>query len=180
MTYLIVSQDELYHHGIKGQKWGVRRYQNPDGTLTAAGKARYHTESLQTSGNENSLLRRYGSGDFGLINYNRYQNKQEKASFDRARKAESRGNHGMADKHLESARTFQKQNVARDRYLADTSTGKLVAQRLLLGGVGSGVYQNARARGETRVQAWMQAGLSRTVLPLGLALDQELAKRMKY
>lgn len=32
---------ELYHHGIKGQKWGIRRYQNSDGTLTAAGKERY-------------------------------------------------------------------------------------------------------------------------------------------
>ena len=32
---------EFAHHGIKGQKWGVRRYQNPDGTYTAAGKKRY-------------------------------------------------------------------------------------------------------------------------------------------
>ena len=32
---------ELYHHGIKGQKWGVRRYQNPDGSLTERGKLRY-------------------------------------------------------------------------------------------------------------------------------------------
>lgn len=31
----------LCHHGIKGQKWGVRRYQNPDGTLTDAGQKRY-------------------------------------------------------------------------------------------------------------------------------------------
>lgn len=30
----------LYHHGILGQKWGVRRYQNYDGTLTTAGKKR--------------------------------------------------------------------------------------------------------------------------------------------
>lgn len=30
----------LIHHGIKGQKWGIRRYQNPDGTLTAEGKRR--------------------------------------------------------------------------------------------------------------------------------------------
>ena len=33
--------DKLQHHGIKGQKWGVRRYQNPDGSLTDEGKQRY-------------------------------------------------------------------------------------------------------------------------------------------
>lgn len=36
-----ISKGELYHYGIKGQKWGVRRYQNDDGSLTPSGKKRY-------------------------------------------------------------------------------------------------------------------------------------------
>lgn len=42
MDYAIVySENYLAHHGIKGQKWGVRRFQNADGTYTAAGEVRY-------------------------------------------------------------------------------------------------------------------------------------------
>ena len=40
-TPYVSPASELYHHGIKGQKWGVRRYQNEDGSLTAAGRQRY-------------------------------------------------------------------------------------------------------------------------------------------
>lgn len=37
----------LQHHGIKGQKWGVRRFQNTDGSLTAEGKKRYSVNDYQ-------------------------------------------------------------------------------------------------------------------------------------
>lgn len=37
-----MTGNELQHWGIKGMKWGVRRYQNEDGTLTSAGKKRYN------------------------------------------------------------------------------------------------------------------------------------------
>lgn len=43
MDYL--RMHELYHWGIKGMKWGIRRYQNPDGSLTEEGKVRYGGDS---------------------------------------------------------------------------------------------------------------------------------------
>lgn len=45
---VLISEDGqpyISHHGVKGQKWGLRRYQNPDGSLTAEGMRRYNTDS---------------------------------------------------------------------------------------------------------------------------------------
>ena len=50
---LVHADDEgayLAHHGVKNQRWGVRRFQNPDGSLTAAGKLRYSDGSLTEKG----------------------------------------------------------------------------------------------------------------------------------
>ena len=54
--FLYYSANELYHHGILGQKWGVRRYQNEDGSLTAAGKSRY-------SGSDQKVVRDQSNSD---------------------------------------------------------------------------------------------------------------------
>ena len=59
---------ELYHAGIKGMKWGVRRYQNKDGTLTDAGKKRYYREADSAGYKEEGYGgRRYKSSKKGKV-----------------------------------------------------------------------------------------------------------------
>lgn len=48
--------DELQHHGIKGQKWGVRRFQNADGSLTTAGKQRASATKKRTDAKNRGTL----------------------------------------------------------------------------------------------------------------------------
>lgn len=50
--------DILMHHGVKGMKWGVRRFQNKDGTLTAAGKKKYNRDSDKFAKSSARLIKR--------------------------------------------------------------------------------------------------------------------------
>lgn len=49
---------ELYHHGIKGQKWGVRRFQNEDGSLTSNGRQHYK-KNTEVKSNMHERRRKY-------------------------------------------------------------------------------------------------------------------------
>lgn len=61
---IFTYRQELYHYGIKGMQWGVRRYQNKDGSLTPAGKKRYdddsgdNNEESQSTKSRNILTKR--------------------------------------------------------------------------------------------------------------------------
>lgn len=72
-------QTYLYHHGIKGQKWGVRRFQNKDGSLTPKGEKRYEV-------GDNGKMSEKGKRRFN-IDSNKTAYKQAKANLKEANRA---------------------------------------------------------------------------------------------
>lgn len=127
-TYNYYDPDVIMHHGIKGMKWGVRRYQNEDGTLTAAGKKRA----------AKSLTKEYRKSrksdprtDFLKLNRANsaardYYRTQRTRSFLTYRKAESKMNRkisGLSKDQIENGRY----RVARARNIAAKSIAGLAA-----------------------------------------------------
>ena len=95
----------LSHHGILGQKWGVRRYQNADGTLTAAGKKRYGAENVYDIDNKKGLQRRLNDLDKAMA-------KNARDNADAVRRLIRRKNY--KDRSLKT-KTITEENITKGR-----------------------------------------------------------------
>lgn len=72
---------ELIHYGIKGMKWGIRRYQNTDGSLTSVGKKRISKEYKKTARKVNKELRKT-EGRRRLNSYNKAADYMNRGGID--------------------------------------------------------------------------------------------------
>lgn len=141
--------NELYHSGVKGQKWGQRRYQNPDGTLTAEGKKRYRKDSIKRRNLEEKAtmsariyVDRKRRLEKQTTKYNNLKDKgrdtsRAEAKLENARKAEKywKSHNTEARKELEDhvsrmTKTYKNKKI-RDVPYANTAYGKQVAGKVL-------------------------------------------------
>ena len=117
---LMVLDGTLYleHHGIKGQRWGVRRFQNPDGTLTAAGKkrdARRLQKELNSNDKKWAWESRYASDrkkDYEA--WDKAANKaRSKGKIDKAEKYEKNRDQAGREReeHIKNANSLYNKNV---------------------------------------------------------------------
>ena len=86
--------NDLRHHGIKGQKWGVRRFQNKDGSLTPAGAKRYSADDYK------SALDKVNKADKTLKDVKKMRNEAEAKTYEKKIKYDLSK---MSDKDLQQA-----------------------------------------------------------------------------
>ena len=146
----MTTEEFLEHHGIKGQKWGIRRFQNKDGSLTNAGRKRYGDDSggeKSSSAQKRSFFGRKSSGSSSSSKSSKDQTEEKKKDIS-----------SMTDEELSKAinrirleqtysqlliQTAPKPQVSRGKKFANTlfnevikpsaiSTGKSVLNDLLV------------------------------------------------
>ena len=126
--------DELYHHGIKGQKWGIRRYQNVDGTRTPEGKLRYNKK-----GEARDYAKQLNNLDRGMANA-RYTASDKSFFSSKEAKAEARKSLEQGQKEVDKLiKEIQKKGyeVESKDFFRAASTGEAVAKSMAFTVAGS-------------------------------------------
>lgn len=139
---------QLYHYGVLGMKWGVRRFQNKDGTLTPAGEKRY--------------------GDKGRYEYKsqatrRRERKAARAEIKGSAKAE------YLRKRAEASQRFDDQQL---EYAKRTSVGKALVTKYLMLPLTYRTYAMSRSTGAGRAKSWLRGFFDLNLGVTGWSIQQ--------
>lgn len=184
---MLYESEYLAHYGIPGQQWGTRRFQNEDGSLTAEGRSRYgamYGKDTYYAPKGKGSLKRYAFGNnrLGSSNFLGYIHKGGQQGRTatvggiyekRAKKASEEGNMKKAEKNKKKYEAQRQAWEDRQMYIDNSSTGKGIAQKLLLLPAQKS-YIESRARGAGRLRSVLEA----TTLPGKIAKMH--AQKKKY
>lgn len=147
--------NELIHYGVLGMKWGIRRYQKPDGSLTGAGKSRYSKDSTQykSTGVKSAIARRANEKiDKGFRKWDENTKKKEnaielgkQANISKLAYEKDKSNKDLKTEYKQSQKEYQKalkknttyrkgvikQEVGRDQSKKYLSEAKQIQKDLL-------------------------------------------------
>lgn len=131
--------ESLAHHGVKGMKWGVRRYKNEDGTLTPRGKARYaYKDAKKEYRSAKKVQKRAGLSAFGVEGLRKFQSAEKnttdayvnmaraKAEYARTKaKNEAKADKAELDAYARAVKKHGLAGSGTDRAYGGTSTALL-------------------------------------------------------
>ena len=146
----IDSYSTLSHHGVKGMKWGVRRYQNADGSLNAAGKKHYQKKADRSA----AVAKSYASMS---KKYNKFGTRTFSDSYrTKANRARIKSEYMSAKASGDSARIKQ----------AKTAYGKEIAKHLLINDGIRGTYNRHLSSGDNKAVALGKTTVAAYLNPL--------------
>lgn len=180
----------LVHHGIEGQKWGVRRFQNRDGSLTEEGRKRYgyssEMSSVKDAYRNKQRAYRVNKSEYErskVRSHDKDSIREAKAEMDKAKR-----DYSVAKREYKDNKEIKKQEQRiwkqqRRDYIQTKSFGEKVLTGLLLGPAGLYNYNTLMAQhpSQDKVGAFAKAAVTSIIGgPLGnAAISTALANRTK-
>ena len=118
-----IRPDELFHFGVKGQKWGVRRYQNSDGTLTSEGRKRMKAD------NKKAFDLGMAATSWGQAE--KHATRRAEKAFAKYEKAKEKGSRSIEKRNLQLQAANRAANNASEYYKATLKEAKAFEKQLI-------------------------------------------------